>query len=256
MRRPGCASIPVATTSAGDPWPCRNGARATGLSLEIASKSVRVVSRLGALYRRSDCRRSVYRTRPTSAILLRPRHLALDSSRGRSAAQLLGAYGDRAGRKPAMTLVDCPDGDRQRSDPGHSGLCLDRRLAPSPYPRPPSSRLRRGRRSGAGDNVRARGGASGPSYASCEPAARKPASRASVAVGVILIPLIFPAAIRSTGLALTYSLGVAIFGGASTSVVAWLVGVTGNPLASTYYVMAANVAMLAAILWTANGIST
>ena len=28
----------------------------------------------------------------------------------------------------------------------------------------------------------------------------------------------------------------------------WLVGVTGNPLASTYYVMAANVVMLLAVL--------
>jgi MFS family permease len=70
----------------------------------------------------------------------------------------------------------------------------------------------------------------------------------SVAVGVILIPLIFPAAVRSTGLAVTYSLGVAIFGGTATYVVTWLVGVTGNPLASTYYVMAANVVMLTAVL--------
>ncbi len=53
----------------------------------------------------------------------------------------------------------------------------------------------------------------------------------SVAVGVILIPLIFPAAVRSTGLAFTYSRGVAIFGGAATYVVTWLVGVTGNPFA-------------------------
>ncbi len=67
----------------------------------------------------------------------------------------------------------------------------------------------------------------------------------SVAVGVILIPLIFPPAVRSTGLAITYSLGVAIFGGTATYVVTWLVGVTGDPLASTYYVMAANVVMLA-----------
>lgn len=70
----------------------------------------------------------------------------------------------------------------------------------------------------------------------------------SAAVGVILIPLIFPAPVRSTGLAFTYSLGVAIFGGTATYIVTWLVGVTGDPLASAYYVMAANVVMLAAIL--------
>ncbi len=71
---------------------------------------------------------------------------------------------------------------------------------------------------------------------------------ASVAVGVMLVPLIFPPAVRSTGLALSYSLGVAIFGGTATYVVTWLVGTTGDPLASTYYVMASSVVMLSAVL--------
>jgi MFS family permease len=71
---------------------------------------------------------------------------------------------------------------------------------------------------------------------------------ASTAVGVMLIPLIFPPAVRSTGLAITYSLGVAIFGGTATYVVTWLVGVTGDPLASTYYVMVANVVLVLAVL--------
>jgi MFS family permease len=71
---------------------------------------------------------------------------------------------------------------------------------------------------------------------------------ASVAVAVVLIPLIFPPEIRSTGLALTYALGVAIFGGTATYVVTWLVGVTGDPLASTYYVLAANAVLLLAVL--------
>jgi hypothetical protein len=71
---------------------------------------------------------------------------------------------------------------------------------------------------------------------------------AGVAVIVALVPLIFPPGIRSTGLALTYAVGVAIFGGTATYVVTWLVGVTGNPLASTYYVMAANVVVLLAAL--------
>jgi MFS family permease len=75
----------------------------------------------------------------------------------------------------------------------------------------------------------------------------------SVAVVVVLTPLIFPPAVRATGLAITYSLGVAIFGGTATYVVTWLVGVTGNPLASTYYVMAANVVMLLAILAVPRG---
>ncbi len=69
---------------------------------------------------------------------------------------------------------------------------------------------------------------------------------ASVAVGIMLIPLIFPPAVRSTGMAICYSLGVAIFGGTATYVVTWLVGATGDPLASTYYVMAASLVMLLA----------
>jgi MFS family permease len=71
---------------------------------------------------------------------------------------------------------------------------------------------------------------------------------ASVTVVVALTPLIFPPEIRSTGLALTYALGVAIFGGTATYVVTWLVGVTGDPLASTYYVLAANAVLLLAAL--------
>jgi nitrate/nitrite transporter NarK len=71
---------------------------------------------------------------------------------------------------------------------------------------------------------------------------------AGVAVIVALIPSIFPAGTRSTGLALTYAIGVAIFGGTATYVVTWLVGVTGDPLASTYYVMAANAVVLLAAL--------
>src|SRR5947209_1525323 len=39
-----------------------------------------------------------------------------------------------------------------------------------------------------------------------------------------------------------------IFGGTATYIVTWLDGVIGDPLASTYYVMAANVVMLLAVL--------
>jgi MFS family permease len=70
----------------------------------------------------------------------------------------------------------------------------------------------------------------------------------SAGVGVMVIPLIFPRAVRATALALTYSLGVAVFGGTAAYVATWLVGATGDPLASTYYVMVANIALLAAFL--------
>jgi MFS family permease len=74
----------------------------------------------------------------------------------------------------------------------------------------------------------------------------------SAAVGLMLIPLMFPRAVRATALALTYSLGVAVFGGTATYVVTWLVGATGDPLASSYYVMAANIALLLAVLAVRN----
>ncbi|HEY1942195.1 MAG TPA: MFS transporter [Roseiarcus sp.] len=65
---------------------------------------------------------------------------------------------------------------------------------------------------------------------------------------LMLIPRLFPKAARSTGLAFTYSLGVAVFGGTATAIVTWLVEVTGNPLASAYYVLGGNLVMVAAIL--------
>ncbi len=65
--------------------------------------------------------------------------------------------------------------------------------------------------------------------------------------GMILIPWLFPKAVRATGLAFSYSLAVAVFGGTATYIVTWLVGVTGNPLASVYYVLAANLVLVAAI---------
>jgi MFS family permease len=68
---------------------------------------------------------------------------------------------------------------------------------------------------------------------------------ASASVGVVLIALAFPGATRSTGLAFTYSLGVTLFGGTATYVVTWLVGFTGDPLASVYYVFAANLIAVA-----------
>ena len=70
---------------------------------------------------------------------------------------------------------------------------------------------------------------------------------ASSGAGIILIPWLFPKAVRATGLAFSYSLAVAIFGGTVAYIVTWLVGVTGDPLAAVYYVLAAGLVMVAAI---------
>jgi MFS family permease len=65
---------------------------------------------------------------------------------------------------------------------------------------------------------------------------------------IVLIQQIFPKHIRSTGLAFTYALGITIFGGTATYIVTWLVGISGDPLASAYYVIAANLVTLISVL--------
>jgi len=58
----------------------------------------------------------------------------------------------------------------------------------------------------------------------------------------------FPAAVRSSGLGLVYSLGVTIFGGTTQFVVAWLIDRTKDPMVPAWYQIAANVAAIIAIL--------
>ncbi|MGI4802259.1 MAG: MFS transporter [Janthinobacterium lividum] len=47
---------------------------------------------------------------------------------------------------------------------------------------------------------------------------------------------LFPASMRSTGLSISYSFGVAIFGGFAPFIVAWLIAATGSNLAPGFYV--------------------
>jgi MFS family permease len=61
----------------------------------------------------------------------------------------------------------------------------------------------------------------------------------------------FPAAVRSSGLGLVYSLGVTIFGGTTQFVVAWLIDRTQDPMVPAWYQIAANVAAIVAILMLA-----
>jgi MFS transporter, MHS family, proline/betaine transporter len=56
---------------------------------------------------------------------------------------------------------------------------------------------------------------------------------------------LFPTRVRSSGLAITYGLGSALFGGTAPFVDTLLVQRTGNPLVPAYY--ATTVALLAAI---------
>ena len=63
----------------------------------------------------------------------------------------------------------------------------------------------------------------------------------SISVGVALVCLTesLRKDVRSTGLAVVYAVGVAVFGGIVQPSSAWLVKVTGNPLALAWYMMAA-----------------
>lgn len=59
---------------------------------------------------------------------------------------------------------------------------------------------------------------------------------------------IFPTEVRGTGLSLGYNVGVAIFGGLTPLVAAWLIGVTGDAKAPAYWVLLAGALSVAAIL--------
>jgi MHS family proline/betaine transporter-like MFS transporter len=53
-----------------------------------------------------------------------------------------------------------------------------------------------------------------------------------------LLSELFPTRVRTTGLSISYSFGVAIFGGFAPFINAWLIEVTGSKLAPSFYLMA------------------
>ncbi|WP_322012298.1 MFS transporter [Paraburkholderia sp. J12] len=57
------------------------------------------------------------------------------------------------------------------------------------------------------------------------------------APSITVLPEMFPRAVRATGMAIVYGVGVALFGGFAQTVATWLVKVTGNLLAPAWYVM-------------------
>jgi MFS family permease len=59
----------------------------------------------------------------------------------------------------------------------------------------------------------------------------------------------FPRHHRATGMSMIYSFGVTIFGGFSPFIVSWLMGVTGNPMAPAWYLLAALCISLFALIW-------
>jgi len=57
------------------------------------------------------------------------------------------------------------------------------------------------------------------------------------APAITMLPEMFPRAVRATGLAIVYSVGVAIFGGFAQAIATWLIKVTGDLHAPAWYVM-------------------
>jgi hypothetical protein len=64
----------------------------------------------------------------------------------------------------------------------------------------------------------------------------------SAAPSLVAISELFPRAIRSAALSLTYAVSVTVFGGTTQLVVTYLIGVTGDPLAPAYYLILASIA--------------
>jgi MFS family permease len=69
----------------------------------------------------------------------------------------------------------------------------------------------------------------------------------SATASLTIVPELVPKALRSTVIAVSYALGVAIFGGTTQFVVTWLIHETGNPLAPAMYVMVASFITLIAM---------
>ncbi|MFX1674476.1 MFS transporter [Paraburkholderia sp. A2WS-5] len=57
------------------------------------------------------------------------------------------------------------------------------------------------------------------------------------APAITMLPEMFPRAVRATGMAIVYSVGVAIFGGFAQAIATWLIKLTGDLHAPAWYVM-------------------
>ncbi|MDB5826505.1 MAG: transporter [Variovorax sp.] len=67
--------------------------------------------------------------------------------------------------------------------------------------------------------------------------------------GITMLPEMFPKAVRASGMSLVYSVGVALFGGFSPLISAWLLNATGNKLAPAWYLVVMTLISLVGLLW-------
>jgi MFS family permease len=67
--------------------------------------------------------------------------------------------------------------------------------------------------------------------------------------GITMLPEMFPKRVRASGMSLVYSVGVALFGGFSPFISAWLLNATGNKLAPAWYLLVVSLVSLIGLLW-------
>ncbi len=72
-------------------------------------------------------------------------------------------------------------------------------------------------------------------------------SSTSVGVALVCLTESLRKDVRSTGLAIVYAVGVAVFGGIAQPYVTWLIKATGSPMAPAWYMMAAAVVGIVAM---------
>ena len=70
----------------------------------------------------------------------------------------------------------------------------------------------------------------------------------SAGISLVVVPELLPRHVRATGFAISYAIGVSIFGGSTQLVVAWLIKTTGDPAAPAWYVIATSLVTIGAML--------
>jgi MFS family permease len=69
-----------------------------------------------------------------------------------------------------------------------------------------------------------------------------------------LLAGLFPVSVRSTGMAISYNIGVTVFGGFAPLTVTWLIATTGNKLMPAFYIIAAGVLSMVVVGSTLGGV--
>jgi MFS family permease len=70
----------------------------------------------------------------------------------------------------------------------------------------------------------------------------------SSAAAIVLIPMVFPAAVRTSALSIAYALGVTIFGGTAQLIFTWIIDATGDKLSWVWYVIVMSLISLVSTL--------